>query len=460
MKQLDEVIYDRYIKPIKRPAKKYVGLEFEFPVVNLHKKAVDFTVIHNLTDKFIQRFSFDVIYRDDENNIYMIQKSENGEGLSYDCSYNTLELSFGREKNINILYKRFREYYTFIQDYLKLHGHTLTGMGINPYNEYNNNIPIPNGRYRMLFHHLSSYTSYGNVMSFHKYPNFGLFSCASQVQLDVTSDNVVEAINTFTKLEPLKSLLFANSLWKNDKVMLCSRDYFWKNSLQGFNRHNVDMYEVEISSLEELGEYIKSMSIYCVERENLYINFKPMRISEYFSAGSVTGEYYNGKGYSQITFKPEYADIKYLRSFKFVDLTYRGTLEFRSVCEQPVSEIMASGALHTGLMENLHELTELLEGDKIIYHRGYSPAELRTMFNQEKIPAVFERNALIDLIIRVLDIARDGLQKRGMGEEHFLDSLYKRAEQLLSPARQMFEGIKAGKSVEYYIEKFSALDDV
>lgn len=90
----------------------------------------------------------------------------------------------------------------------------LTGMGINPRYVVNQNVPVVSERYRMLFHHLSSYKKYGNSIPFHSYPNFGLFSCASQIQLDVEEEQVVPMLNTFTKLEPFKALILANSLWE------------------------------------------------------------------------------------------------------------------------------------------------------------------------------------------------------------------------------------------------------
>ena len=68
------------------------------------------------------------------------------------------------------------------------------------------------------------------------------------------------------------------------------------------------------------------------------------------------------------------------------NLTFRGMVEFRGVCEQPVKEIMASTALHAGLM-----------------------------------------------------------------------SLYQRAENLLSPAREMAEGLLSGRRVDDYIEEYGRL---
>ena len=452
---LAEAIHNKYILPTRRKRNPYVGVEFELPIVNLAKQPVDFTVVHALTDAFIGRFGFDIIRRDDSGDIYNAQSPLSDDILSFDCSYNTLEMSFGVETDLNVIHGRFLEYYTFIQDFLRPHRHTLTGMGINPYYDINRNEPIPNGRYRMLFHHLSSYEKYGEALPFHHNPNFGLFSCASQVQLDVEEGNVAETLNTFSKLEPLKSLLFANSVWGEDHELLCGRDQFWKYSLHGLNPHNVDMYAVEFHSAHEVEEYIRTMSLYCVEREGRYINFPPMPLREYFAAETVTGEYFDGERYRDITFEPRIEDLEYLRSFKFEDLTYRGTVEFRSVCEQPVSEIMAPAAFHAGLLENLHQLTEILDKDVILYQNGYNAVELRELLNKRRLPGFIDRDRTSRLLGEILDLARDGLEKRGLNEEHFLDPLYHRAKHLYSPARQIADGLDSGVPIEYYIEEFA-----
>lgn len=451
---LDEAIYEKYIRPIQRPQRLYAGLEFELPVVNLERKPVDFAVIHALTDTFISSYDFDEVHRDDDGNIYSTEKKANGDVLSYDCSFNTLELSFGVEKDLNVIYRRFADYYTFIQAFLGEQRHTLTGMGINPHHEINNNIPIANGRYRMLLHHLQSYPKYGNAILFHHTPNFGLFCAASQVQLDVQEDMVIDALNIFAKLEPVKALLFANSPWGG---LLCSRDYFWKHSLHGLNPHNVDTYEAKLHSIEELIAYIRSMSIYCLERDGKYINFPPTPLEEYFTSESITGEYYNGQSYQSITFAPHLEDLAYLRSFKFEDLTYRGTIEFRSVCQQPVSEIMTPAAFHAGLMEMVPELTALLDGDKNIYQQGYSHQELRELFVRRELPDFLDCAAASGLLTQILDLAKAGLQKRGMGEERFLEPLYHRAKYLLSPGRQMVEGLDAGVPLEEFIIDYAKL---
>lgn len=454
---LDEAIYERYIVPAKRARTKAAGLEFELPIVNRKKEPVDFEAVHKVTDAFIRQFSFNQIHRDDDGFIYTALDETTGDGLSFDCSYNTLEFSFGTEMDLNVLYGRFVKYYDYVQKQLGNYGHALTGMGINPHYALNQNVPVSSERYRMLLHHLSSYEKYGQEMLFHHHPNFGLFSCASQVQMDIEEKDMAETLNTFTKLEPYKALLFANSPWKETQDFLCSRDYLWRSSLHGLNKHNVDMYGLEFESMDEILLYIRSMSLYCVEREGKYINFPPIPLTDYFESESIEGEYFDGKSYQKIRVEPQPSDLHYLRSFKFEDLTFRGTVEFRSVCEQPVKEIMASGAFHAGLMENLHELTDLFSRDHVIYHKGYNASELRRMFVRRELPDLFDWKEVPRTLTQILELAENGLKKRGYREEKFLKPLYERAETLLSPAREMTQGIAAGKTLDDYIEEYGRL---
>ncbi len=454
---LDQAIYERYLIPTQRPKTRKVGLEFELPIVNRKTAPTDFAAVHQMTEAFLTQFSFRETARDDDGYIYAAQNDQTGDGLSFDCSYNTLEFSFGTELDLHTVYKRFAEYYTFVQEELGKYDHALTGMGINPRHTVNHNIPVASERYRMLFHHLSSYEKYGQAIPFHRHPNFGMFSCASQIQVDVEEKDLAQTLNTFTKLEPLKALLFSNSPWLETGDILCIRDNLWRNSLHGLNRHNVDMYALEFDYPADVVSYIRSMSLYCVEREGKYINFAPLPLEEYFSAESVTGEYFDGQRYQTIRFQPEISDLSHLRSFKFADLTFRGTVEFRSVCEQPVQDIMTTAAFHAGLVEVLPALTGLLNQDHVVYHKGYNPSELRRLFVKRYWPEVFERKELSALLIRILNLAREGLMLRGRNEEVFLAPLYQRAERLQNPALEMITGLEEGKSIEDYIEAYGRL---
>lgn len=433
-----EKLHEKYIEPTKKEKKNYIGVEIEIPILNLKKEAVDFSVVHEITDRFLQRFDFVVAGRDEEGNIFSAENHQNGDILSYDCSYNNLELSFGKEKNLNEIDQRFHIYYTFLQEQFGKYEYTLTGMGVNPYRIYNHNEPIPNGRYRMLFHHLHSYKNYDLPMFFHEYPAYGTFSSASQVQLDVGYEELIPTIRAFSAVEPIKALLFSNSVLLDEhEDLLCCRDMFWENSTHGINPHNIGMFDCELDSIEDLENYIASTSIYCLERDGKYINFPPINVVDYFQQDMIEGEYYDHGQYRKIRFQPEISDLAYLRSFKFEDITFRGTVEFRSVCCQPIKDSMTVAAFHVGLKEELAALDELLQHDRVIYHHGYSATELRRMFVKNELPSFVDEDALYELAKKVVDLARMGLIKREYGEEKFLQPLYDRIRERTNPARQM-----------------------
>ncbi len=452
-------LYQKYIEPTKKKRPGYIGVEIEIPIINLKKEAVDFDIVHDITDSFIENFYFDVTGRDDDENIYSATNNINGDILSFDCSYNNLELSFGKEERLSAIYKRFKEYYTFLQKEFNKYNYTLTGMGINPYRKYNYNVPIPNGRYRMLFHHLHSYKNYNLPMYFHKYPDFGTFSSASQVQLDIKYEDLPMTINAFSKLEPIKAILFSNSVLLDEhEELMCCRDMFWENSTHGINPHNIGMYDCEFTNAEDILAYIESTSIYCVERGNKYINFEPTNIMEYFQKTEIEGEYYDNGEYKKIIINPEIGDLDYLRTFKFVDLTFRGTIEFRSVCCQPIKDSMTVAAFHIGLMNSIKELSEILNKDYTLYHNGYTATELRKMFVKSELNSFADENSLYDLVKKILDLSYNGLLQRGFGEEKFLKPLYERIEKRTNPAKYMLKVKNSGVDLEKVILEYGKID--
>ena len=225
--------------------------------------------------------------------------------------------------------------------------------------------------------------------------------------------------------------------------------------MQGFNPHNVGMFSHRLGGVDELIEYIKSQSVYCTMREGRYIDFRPVSVREFFTLDKVSGEYFDGRAYREVDFSPESGDLEYLRTFKFEDLTFRGTIEYRSSCTQPISDVMTVSAFHTGLAGRLSELGELLDSDKVIYSHGYNATELQSMLSARELPQFIDRRELSSQLIRILDIAAFGLKDRAKGEERLLTPLYDRAQRLSSPARKMVEGIESGRNITEFIKEYS-----
>jgi gamma-glutamylcysteine synthetase len=457
-----DLLYEKYIAPTKKNSDLWIGVEFEMPIVNLKKEAVDFAVVHDLTRKFENHFGFHTAVLDESGESCSLIEFKTDDILSYDCSYNNLELSFGKEADLNAIQERFSAYYLFINEILHESDYTLTGLGINPYRKYNSSAPILNGRYRMLYHHLTSYEKYLDriPMFFHHYPDYGMFASASQVQLDVGYDALIPTIKAFSLLEPLKALLFSNSVLNGEhEELICCRDMLWENSTHGINPHNIGMFDDIPENVEELLEYIASTSIYCTEQDGKYINFEPIKIVEYFARDEIEGEYYdkNDDSYHCIIFRPRKEDLTYLRSFKFEDITFRGTIEFRSVCCQPIRDALTVAAFHLGLIRQPEKLNAILENDHVIYGHGYNATELRKLFNQRGLPNYVDKNALKELLSEVLELSRSGLKERGRGEEVYLDPLFERAKHLTNPATRLLESLEAGIDVEETIRDYATI---
>lgn len=455
--RLDRALYDKYIAPTVRKRDASVGIEIEMPVVDMNGAPVDESAVIAAADLFREHFSFDTAGKDDDGSVNSMTDPVSGDNLSFDCSYSNLELSLGKGSDLNEINERFLRYYRFLQKTLSPHGYTLTGMGINPHYDINHNRPVPNERYRMLYHYLHSYRKYENSISmrFHDRPDFGTFTSASQVQLDVEHDDLIDTLNIFGMLEPYKAVLFANSYLPEYPEYLCARNMLWERSMQGFNPHNVGMFSERLESVDELIEYIKSQSVYCTMRDGRYIDFRPTSVRDYFSLDKVSGEYFDGTGYRSIDFVPEESDLQYLRTFKFEDLTFRGTIEYRSSCCQPISDAMTVAAFHTGLSSKLDELHGLIMNDRLIYSHGYTASELQDMLSRRELPPFIDKKGLSSQLVRILDLAAKGLEERGKNEQHFLAPLYIRAEKLTNPAREMVQGLENGLSMRHFIEKYS-----
>ena len=453
-------LYAEFIKPTNQK-KNFIGIEIEIPIINLDKKAVDFDVVHEITAKFQKQYDdFKSDGIDYNGNVFALKNPKTEDIVCYDCSYNNIEFAMGREKELFSIHERFGEYYSFVKESFEEHNHTLTGMGINPYRKYNINEPIPSERYLMLYHHLKSVDNYRNTpMYFHSYPEYGMFSSASQVQLDVNKENLIQTINVFSKIEPIKALLFSNSvLYGENNQFTCFRDALWEYSTHGVNPHNIGVYDVDFKDIDGLQSYLESLNMYCVMRDGAYINFSSINLLEYFSKEYVHGEIYCRGHYREIDIKPCVNDIKYLRPFKFINLTFRGTVEFRSICTQPINDSMCVAAFHLGLKDKLDELEEIIENDEVIYHKGYTAGELRKLLIQDKIPEFINQKELSGLARNIVDLAADGLGERGIGEEIFLKPLYKRIKNHSNPGKDIIQSIQNGMEIEEIIRDYGKLD--
>ena len=147
-----------------------------------------------------------------------------------------------------------------------------------------------------------------------------------------------------------------------------------------------------------------------------------------------------------------------MRPFKFINLTFRGTIEFRSICTQPIRDSMCVAAFHLGLKDKLDEMDEIIKNDDVIYHKGYTASELRKLFIQRDIPSFIDKNDLCRLTREIVDLASDGLKERGIGEEIFLKTLYGRIKNHTNPGKSFINSLNDGVKLEKIIEDYGKLE--
>ena len=94
-------LYNRFIEPTTHGYKDFVGIEVEIPILNLEKKAVNFMIVHEVTEEFLNEFpQFKKNYLDNQGHACSLLDEKTGDIVSYDCSYNNLEFSLGKEINL------------------------------------------------------------------------------------------------------------------------------------------------------------------------------------------------------------------------------------------------------------------------------------------------------------------------------------------------------------------------
>lgn len=412
--QAIKLLKEKYLSNMKEDSELFVGVELEFPIVETNGNKTNIEVTKNLFQTLANLSDFEVEKRDDDQNPIQLVHCSSKDRILFELSYNTIEFAFERARSINEVAKRFEAYLKIIQPILQENNHEIQGHGIHPLWNKNDNSPVKIERYKMLMAFLAMN---GTGMKTHSYPKYGAFICGNQVQLDVRRDNYLRIINAFNKIEAAKAYLFSNSEFSAEAWdTKIARDIFWEESLHGYYKENVGIYPKDYQSEEEFFNNLARTAIFTATREGKSYYFKPIRVEDYLDQKEITA--YTADGNEKII-NPVKEDLKQHRSYQFQDLTARGTVEFRSVCTQPLETTFAPIAFELGLFVQLEKLESYLEDSSFFKNEEQDYRKLRKKYSK-KILSKEEKEAVQSFSKDLIDIARAGLMKRGYGEEEFL----------------------------------------
>ena len=409
----------RYLENIKENPDLFVGVELEYPVVNLEGKATDIEVVKELFRYLPSILGFTIEKVDEFGNPIQLLDPVSQDTILFEVSYTTIEFAFGRAKSIQEVEERFRGYMDLIQKKLGEANHAIIGSGIHPYWEKNENQPVAYARYQMLMAYLNLSRSKTNV-DLHDYPQYGAFICGSQVQLDVSKSNYLRVINAFTQIEAAKAYLFANSEFSGaDWDTKISRDIFWEESMHGIYPENVGVNARLFKDEDDFFDYLDHSAIFTAERDGQTYYFNPIQARDYLTTPEIQAFTLNG---DEVLIYPQEQDFQTHRSYQYQDLTTRGTVEFRSVCTQPLDRTFASAAFHLGLLLHLDKLEAYLQSAPFFTTFGRDCKSLRRQFSKKMLTDE-EETAIVEFSKDLLLLAEEGLEKRGKQEMTYLQPL-------------------------------------
>lgn len=414
-----ELLKKRYLKNIKENPDLFIGIELEFPIVNLEGKATDSEVVKDLFRYLPSVLGFTIEKVDDFGNPIQLLDLVSQDTILFEVAYTTIEFAFGKAESIQEVEERFNFYMATIQNKLGEANHAIVGCGLHPNWDKNENCPVAFPRYQMLMDYLNlsrSKTSRG----LHDFPEYGAFICGSQVQLDVSRSNYLRVINAFTQIEAAKAYLFANSEFSGaDWDTKISRDIFWEESMHGIYPENVGVNPRLFKDENDFLDYLNHSAIFTADRDGETYYFYPIRAKDYLGSPEIHAFALDGK---EILLYPQEKDFQTHRSYQYQDLTTRGTIEFRSVCTQPLDRTFTSAAFHLGLLVHLDKLEAYLRTAPFFTTAGREYKALRRQFSKKRLTEE-EETAIVEFSKGLLLLAEEGLEKRGKQEMTYLQPL-------------------------------------
>ena len=412
--QAIKLLKEKYLSNMKEDSELFVGVELEFPIVETNGNKTNIEVTKNLFRTLANLSDFEVEKRDDDQNPIQLVHCSSKDRILFELSYNTIEFAFERAHSIDEVAKRFEAYLKIIQPILQENNHEIQGHGIHPLWKENDNSPVKIERYKMLMAFLAMNDT---GMKTHPYPSYGAFICGNQVQLDVRRDNYIRIINAFNKIEAAKAYLFSNSEFSSEPWdTKIARDIFWEESLHGYYRENVGIFPKDYQSEVEFFNNLARTAIFTVTREGKSYYFKPIRVEDYLDQKEIIAYTTDGK---EKNINPVKEDLKQHRSYQFQDLTARGTVEFRSVCTQPLETTFAPIAFELGLFVQLEKLENYLEHCSFLKNEKQDYRNLRKKYSK-KILSKKEKEKIKTFSKELLEISKSGLLERGYEEEKYL----------------------------------------
>jgi len=301
----------------------------------------------------------------------------------------------------------------------------FVGLGFNPKWRREDMPWMPKSRYKIMREYMPKKGSLGLEMM--------QSTCTVQVNLDFDSEQtMVDMFRISLALQPIATALWANSPFRHGKPsgFLSYRSHIWTDTDP--DRCGTLPFVFEDGfGFERYVDYMLDVPMYFVYRDGNYIDASGQSFRD-FLAGKLPaypGEY------------PTIKDWEDHLTTAFPEVRLKKFLEMRGADGGPWGRLCALPAFWVGLLYDNSARAAALE-----LVRDWTEEERETMRLEAPRLALntpFRNTSIGDIALDALEIAHDGLSRRGvedwvgLDETHFLNPLFQIAESGFTPAEEL-----------------------
>jgi len=420
-----------------------IGAELKFPIVFADGSSVDFETVYAFW-KYLHSRGWEVIEDDLTNNIVGASKSGEMNDTIAGCEtgFSKSEFSLAHVGNLFDLEKSINELQEELRPFAEQNDVNFLGYGIHPLTPPSDKLLMKKGRTSVWDKVFGS----NRCLPPEDGDDVCMFTinAASHVHVSVSIDEAVDAVNVLNGFAPAQIALTANSnIWRGeiDPEYKCVSETFWDRWMPDADRIGVP--PVSFIDLEHYVNTISNFKPVYVKRHGKPIVLKNCEtFSDYFESNEAAGIDTEG---NEVKVSPEVSDIDLHGSCYWYNarISRYYTVENRANDQQPPDDLMCIPAITLGLITALPEAIEEIS--------RYNWSDLRSAREaacRYGLADIRENLSLTPLVESMLQICKLGLERRGLGEEKFLEPLYRRVEKRKCPADDAAEifrngGIKA-----------------
>jgi glutamate--cysteine ligase len=441
MADIVETFSKNFLPKPHTPTHRKVGIELEFPIVQDNGEAVSYQTINNMFAWLESRGWQVTVDTGTGEKVEAVRSVSGGSGrfgyekdvIGTDVGYCTVETALSPEDSLFALEDHWNKIKKLLLEYFSQENCHMLGYGVQPLSHPHHNLVANKGRYR--FFEQDSPNRFIDQRYGQDLTVFAI-SAANQCHVDIYKEEAIAAVNMMNGLAPLISAVTANSpVWrgKQDQEWIDIREIFWDKGWS--NRLEQTGIPDAFSDFSDYVDRLCQFRPLMVKRGDEYIKIMDCKTFGDFvrADGESVGQSVDG---SLVRLEGMPEDIYLQSGFAWWQARLapaHGTLEIRPCSQQPENATLSVAALALGLIENLEEAFKMYAEYTLEDWRKLRFDALRHGLEAE----LKNKSPILPLVNQLLEIAKEGLRKRKLGEEKFLTVLENRTQKALTVANEV-----------------------